>query len=49
MAGKTGGRSVTIKKIKILKVDLHQFFILLKGSVPGNKNSYLMIKKRKWN
>lgn len=49
MAGKTGKKSVTIKKMKILKVDLHQFFILLKGSVPGNKNSYLMIKKRKWN
>ncbi|WP_185870883.1 50S ribosomal protein L3 [Blattabacterium cuenoti] len=49
MAGRTGGKSVTIKKIKILKVDAYKYFILLKGSVPGNKNSYLMIKKRKWN
>ncbi len=49
MAGRMGYKSVTIKNIKILKLDIHQYFIILKGSVPGNKNSYLMIKKKKWN
>ncbi|WP_185869430.1 50S ribosomal protein L3 [Blattabacterium cuenoti] len=49
MAGKTGNKNVTIKNLKILKIDIHHNFIILKGSVPGNKNSYLMIKKKKWN
>ncbi len=49
MAGKMGKRNVTIKNLKILKIDTHQNLIILKGSVPGNKNSYLMINKKKWN
>ncbi|WP_185853154.1 50S ribosomal protein L3 [Blattabacterium cuenoti] len=49
MAGKMGKKSVTIKNLKILKIDAHQNLIILKGSVPGNKNSYLMINKKKWN
>ncbi len=47
MAGKMGKKNVTIKNLKILKIDTHQNLIILKGSVPGNKNSYLMINKKK--
>ncbi|WP_185866961.1 50S ribosomal protein L3 [Blattabacterium cuenoti] len=49
MAGKMGKKNVTIKNLKILKIDFDQNLIILKGSVPGNKNSYLMIQKKEWN
>ncbi len=49
MAGKMGKKSVTIKNLKILKINLDHNIIILKGSVPGNKNSYLMIQKKEWN
>ncbi len=49
MAGRMGKINVTIKNLLILKIDFHKNLIILKGSVPGNKNSYLMIKKKKWN
>ncbi|AWU42588.1 50S ribosomal protein L3 [Blattabacterium punctulatus] len=49
MAGRMGGGNVTIQNLKILKIDISKNILILKGSVPGNKNSYLMIKKKKWN
>ncbi|ACY40258.1 50S ribosomal protein L3 [Blattabacterium sp. (Blattella germanica) str. Bge] len=49
MAGKMGKKNITVKNLEILKIDIHQNLIILKGSVPGNKNSYLMINKKKWN
>ncbi|WP_185866401.1 50S ribosomal protein L3 [Blattabacterium cuenoti] len=49
MAGRMGGKHVTIKNLTILKIDVTENIFLLNGSVPGNKNSYLMIKKKKWN
>ncbi|QIK16622.1 50S ribosomal protein L3 [Blattabacterium sp. DPU] len=49
MAGRMGNKSVTIKNIKILKIDINHNIMILKGAVPGNKNSYLMIQKKEWN
>ncbi|AFJ90828.1 50S ribosomal protein L3 [Blattabacterium sp. (Blaberus giganteus)] len=49
MAGRMGKKSVTIKNLKILKIDFDHNIMILKGSVPGNKNSYLMIQKKEWN
>ncbi|AWU43675.1 50S ribosomal protein L3 [Blattabacterium sp. (Cryptocercus kyebangensis)] len=49
MAGRMGCQNVTIQNLKILKIDISQNILVLKGAVPGNKNSYLMIKKKKWN
>ena len=46
MAGKMGKKSVTVKNLRILKIDTHENLIVIKGSVPGNKNSYLMINKQ---
>ncbi|WP_110493540.1 50S ribosomal protein L3 [Candidatus Karelsulcia muelleri] len=45
MAGRMGNKKVTIKKLKILKIDLFQNLLIIKGSVPGTKNSFLKIKK----
>lgn len=47
MAGRMGNKKVTLKNRKILKIDLLNNFLIIKGSVPGAKNSYLIIKKLK--
>ncbi|WP_185868852.1 50S ribosomal protein L3 [Blattabacterium cuenoti] len=47
MGGRTGKMSITIKNLKILKIDNYKNLIILKGSVPGNKKSYLIISKKK--
>ncbi|WP_185873574.1 50S ribosomal protein L3 [Blattabacterium cuenoti] len=49
MAGRMGNNKVTIKNLKILKIDIDRNLLIIKGSVPGNKNSFLMIKKKIWN
>ncbi len=43
MAGRMGQDQVTVKNIKIVAVDDN--FILVKGLVPGGKNTLLMLKK----
>ncbi|WP_185864862.1 50S ribosomal protein L3 [Blattabacterium cuenoti] len=48
MAGRMGNHNVTIKNLKILKMDFDKNLLILKGSVPGNKNSYLFINKKKF-
>ena len=43
MAGRMGHEQVTVKNIRIVSVD--DSFILVKGLVPGGRNTLLMIKK----
>ena len=43
MAGKMGNEQVTIKNIRIVAVDDN--FVLVKGLVPGGRNTLLMLKK----
>ena len=43
MAGKMGHEQVTVKNLKIIAVDDN--FILVKGLVPGGRNTLLMLKK----
>lgn len=43
MAGRMGHEQVTVKNIKIVAVDDN--FILVKGLVPGGRNTLLMLKK----
>ena len=45
MAGKTGNKKNTIQNLRVLKVVLEKNIILLKGCVPGYKNSYIIISK----
>ena len=47
MAGRMGGKQVTIQNLQVLKVDQEQNLLVIKGAVPGAKNSYVIIKK--WN
>tara|TARA_X000000368_G_C23011106_1_gene703501 strand:- start:174 stop:791 length:618 start_codon:yes stop_codon:yes gene_type:complete len=45
MAGQTGNKKNTIQNLRVLKVILEKNIILLKGCVPGYKNSYIIISK----
>lgn len=47
MAGRMGGDKVTVQNLQVLKVDEEQNLLVVKGAVPGAKNSYVII--RKWN
>jgi large subunit ribosomal protein L3 len=48
MAGRMGGETHTIENLLVLKVVPEQNLIVLKGSVPGAKGSYISIRKQ-WN
>ncbi|MDR0983164.1 MAG: 50S ribosomal protein L3 [Culturomica sp.] len=45
MAGRTGNDRVTVSNLQVLKVLPENNLLLVKGSVPGTKGSYLMIEK----
>ena len=45
MAGRMGGKQVTVQNLQVLKVDQEQNLLVVKGAVPGAKNSYVIIKK----
>ncbi len=48
MAGRDGGKTVTIENLQVIKIIPEKNLIVVKGSVPGAKNSYLIIRKQ-WN
>jgi large subunit ribosomal protein L3 len=45
MAGRTGGARVKKTNLEILKVLKDQNLLVVKGSVPGHKGSFLLIEK----
>jgi large subunit ribosomal protein L3 len=45
MAGRMGGKQSTVRNIQVVEVLLEQNLILVKGSIPGPKNSLLEIIK----
>ena len=45
MAGHMGNKLRTIQNIEIIKTDLDNNLLYLKGSIPGSKNSEVLIKK----
>ena len=44
MAGRMGNKKVTKQNLKILEVDNSNNFLVIKGSVPGKKNSVVFLK-----
>ena len=44
MAGHMGNKYRTIQNLEIIKSDLENNLIFIKGSVPGSKNSFVLIK-----
>lgn len=47
MAGHMGDERVTVKKLKVVKVDPERNLILVKGAVPGARNGLLLVQKAK--
>ena len=45
MAGRTGGKKVKVIDLEVIKIMPEQNLLLVKGSVPGHKGSYLIIEK----
>ena len=44
LPGRMGGNKRTTQKLKIVKVDLENNVLMVKGAVPGHKNSFLVIR-----
>jgi len=44
MPGRAGGERVTIKNLKVIKVDLKNNILAIKGAIPGPKGSLLEIR-----
>ncbi len=45
MPGQMGNVKVTVQRLKIVRVDAAENLLLIKGAVPGHKNSIVTIKK----
>ncbi len=45
MAGRQGGSRVTVQNLRVLKVVKDKNLLVVKGAVPGHKNSYVIIQK----
>ncbi|MGX7668030.1 50S ribosomal protein L3 [Flavobacterium pedocola] len=45
MAGRTGGENVTVQNLRVLKVVAEKNLLVIKGAIPGHKNSYVIIQK----
>ncbi|CAM3975100.1 50S ribosomal protein L3 [Cohnella lubricantis] len=44
MHGRLGSETITVQNLEIVKVDAERNVLLIKGSVPGARNSYLKIR-----
>jgi len=44
MAGHMGSKNVTIQNLRVIEVDEENSLLIIKGSVPGKKNSTIFIK-----
>ena len=45
MAGRMGASRVTLKRVKVVKVDVERNLVFLKGAVPGGRNALLRLVK----
>ena len=45
MAGRMGGKRAKVQNLQVLKVDAEKNLLVVKGSVPGAKNSTVIIEK----
>ncbi len=44
LPGRMGGERVTIQRLEVIKVDPERNLMLIKGSIPGAKNSYVTVR-----
>jgi large subunit ribosomal protein L3 len=46
MAGRDGGKTITIENLLVIKIIPESNLIIVKGSVPGAKGSNVIIRKQ---
>ena len=47
MAGRMGGERKTVQNLQIVRVDAEKQIILVKGAVPGTRNSVVLVRRAK--
>ncbi len=47
MPGHMGMDTVTVQNLEVLKVDKENSLIVVKGSIPGHRNSYMIVRESK--
>jgi len=45
MAGRTGGKRVKVRNLRVVKILPEKNLILLKGAIPGHKGSFVILEK----
>jgi large subunit ribosomal protein L3 len=45
MPGRLGGKRVTVQRLEVVKVDLENHIILVKGAVPGGRNAVITLSR----
>jgi large subunit ribosomal protein L3 len=45
MAGQMGNEKVKVQNLRVLKVVVEKNLLVVKGCVPGHKNSYVIVQK----
>ena len=45
MAGRMGGEKVKVQNLRVLKVVPEKNLLVVKGAIPGHKNSYVIVQK----
>jgi large subunit ribosomal protein L3 len=45
MPGHMGNKQITVKNLTVMAVEPEQSLLLIKGVVPGHKNSMLFVRK----
>ncbi len=45
MAGRMGGEKVKVQNLRVLKVVPEKNLLVVKGAIPGHKNSYITLEK----
>lgn len=46
MAGRMGNEQVTIRNLRVIKVDVEKNLLMVKGAVPGRNQNFVFIKKQ---
>ncbi|TCP52291.1 large subunit ribosomal protein L3 [Tumebacillus sp. BK434] len=44
LPGRMGGERVTVQNLEVIKIDTERNLLLVKGSIPGPKNSFVTVK-----
>ena len=47
MPGRMGGKRITTKNLKVVKVDEEENLIFVRGAIPGPNNGYIAIRRAK--